>query len=68
MATAKVVSAFFDKNDPKRTVYNVGDTFEGAAERIEELQAKGFVKAEKAVEEKTEKPKAARKPRATAKK
>lgn len=61
MATAQVISAFFDKNDPNRKVYNPGDTFEGEAGRIAELAEKGFVKAEGRVEEKP-KPKA--KPRA----
>lgn len=41
---AKVINAFWDKQDPKHTTYQVGDTFTGTAERIEGLAKAGFVK------------------------
>lgn len=45
---AKVTRAFWDAKDPARTVYQVGDSFEGAAKRVRELEKRGFVKAEQA--------------------
>ena len=39
----KVVKAFWDMQDPKRTTYNVGDTYTGTDERIAGLAEKGFV-------------------------
>lgn len=43
---AKVIRAFYDMQDPKETVYQVGDMFEGAEKRVKELEGRGFVKAE----------------------
>lgn len=43
---AKVIKAFYDMQDPKETVYQVGDMFEGAEKRVKELEERGFVKAE----------------------
>ena len=31
--------------DPARTIYQLGETFEGDAKRVMELEDKGFVKA-----------------------
>lgn len=61
-----VIRAFWDRLDPKRTVYQLGSTFEGEPERVAELEAKGFVKAieEKKPAEKAVKKTAARKPAA----
>lgn len=47
---ATVIRAFYDMQDPKETVYQVGDAFEGDARRIAELEKGDFVK--KAVEKK----------------
>lgn len=44
---ATVTSPFADKNDPKLRVYEAGDTFEGTAARIKELEALGKVKGER---------------------
>lgn len=44
---AKVIRAFYDIEDPKRTVYQVGDSFEGTDERVKGLAEKGFVEAVK---------------------
>lgn len=41
---AVVTRDFWDKEDPKETVYHVGDKFSGTAARINELTDKGFVK------------------------
>lgn len=41
---SKVIKAFYDMQDPKETVYNVGSVFEGSAERVKELEGRGFVK------------------------
>lgn len=43
---AKVTRAFWDAKDPARTIYQVGDEFEGNAKRVRELERKGFVKAD----------------------
>lgn len=43
---AKVIKAFYDMQDPKETVYQVGEMFEGAEKRVKELEGRGFVKAE----------------------
>lgn len=40
-----VIRAFYDMKDPARTIYQLGETFEGDAERVKELEGKGFVKA-----------------------
>lgn len=53
---AKVIKAFYDLQDPARTVYQVGTEFEGTNKRVEELAKKGFVevaaKAAETIEEK----------------
>lgn len=40
---AVVTRDFWDKEDPKETVYHVGDKFSGTAARVNELVDKGFV-------------------------
>lgn len=40
-----VIRAFYDLQDPARTIYQLGETFEGDAKRVMELENKGFVKA-----------------------
>lgn len=40
---AKVTVPFFDKDDPKRRVHQVGDAYEGSADRIAELRAGGYL-------------------------
>lgn len=42
---ATVIRAFYDMQDPARTIYQLGETFEGDAKRVTELENKGFVKA-----------------------
>lgn len=44
---ATVISPFADKNDPKLHVYEAGDTFEGTAARVRELEAVGKVRGER---------------------
>lgn len=44
---AKVIRAFWDLQDPKQTVYQVGSSFEGKTERVRELAKKGFLEIEK---------------------
>ena len=48
---AKVIAAFNDRENPAET-YQVGDTFEGTEERINELVYGGYLAP---VEEKTQK-------------
>lgn len=43
---AEVIRAFFDAQDPARTLYHAGDAFEGTAKRVRDLEKRGFVKAE----------------------
>ena len=42
---AKVTKAFWDAKDPARTIYQIGDEFEGTAKRVRDLEKKGFVVA-----------------------
>ena len=42
---ATVIRAFYDMQDPARTIYQLGETFEGDVKRVMELENKGFVKA-----------------------
>lgn len=54
-----VIRAFYDMQDPARTIYQLGETFEGDAERVMELEDKGFVKAEPAPKKRAPRKKAA---------
>lgn len=54
---AEVIKAFYDLQDPARTVYQVGSSFEGETKRVKDLEKRGFVKA---IEEKEQKPAARR--------
>lgn len=40
-----VVKAFYDAQDPARTVYQIGDAFEGTQKRVKDLEKRGFVKS-----------------------
>lgn len=40
-----VTRAFYDAQDPARTVYQIGATFEGTQKRVKDLEKRGFVKA-----------------------
>ena len=42
---AKVIRAFYDLQDPARTIYQIGSEFEGDAKRVAELADGGFVEA-----------------------
>lgn len=42
---ATVTRAFFDAQDPARTLYQIGEEFEGTQKRVRDLEKKGFVKS-----------------------
>lgn len=50
---SKVIKRFRDKETKK--VYNVGEKYEGTAERIKELQEKGFLEKPKKATKKPDK-------------
>ena len=44
---ATVITPFADKNDTKLRIYEAGETFEGTAARVRELESLGKVKGER---------------------
>ena len=61
-----VLKAFYDMHDPAQTIYQVGSTFEGSAERVADLEERGFVEAEKPAENPAPKKRTTRKKAADA--